>query len=1103
MWRGATLAVACVALMTHAATAALMSIDLGSEYLKVCLVKPGRTPISIAVNEMSKRKSPALVGVVNGERLLGEEAFSFAVRYPESIFQRARDFLGKDPDDPTIAAMLTEQGLPYKVVPHPKRGVASLQLADDTIYSPEELVGSILYYARQIAEAQAGAPVLDAVISVPAFFGQRQRQAMADAAHLAGLNLMGLINTHTSAALQYGIERDFANRSQTVILYDMGSGTTEVALVKYSTYTVKEAGKPRTYNQLEVRDVDWDASLGANLLDMALAKHFAAQFAEKSKLDVDVMALPKAMAKMRRQVRRTKEMLSANSAAPCTVEELHDGRDFQSSITREEFESLAADFFSRATAPLKRILERNGLQPEDIDAVELLGGGSRVPRLQAALSEVLGGRGLDRHLDADEAIALGAGLFAANLSTSFRLRKFGMVDMTMYGISLTLDHVVLAGGEDEAAASEKPAGGEPFLKVRNLLPYMKKLPNKRVVKLERLAGDPLRFSLAYNASTHHGLPPGVRSPELAEFEATGVEEVIQRYNTSGLVSLRFEADYSGLFRLDKVEAVVEYEVMEEKIIEVPVNETIDTNVTATAASGEQGAAANPGSSKGDAGATGSDSEAEKVARGAKESPKSEADSDTDDNGEGEAEEENDGSNGSGTRPEEGEAGSESEASEAGSKKGAESGGGAAKEDAAGQEHRVARGMGVPANTTGAGSNGTSKPATTIKRIQVPKVKVAKVPLKVGGKGWLSPPLSDSDLSEAKQVLSKFVAAEARKREVAKARNDLESYIIAMKEALETDELMQKVSTEEQRESFRSRLTDEEDWLYMEADENEGAQQFKDRLKQLKDIGEPIKRRAEDLELRPKVVEEIRKRLELQRSVVKAWPDTKPWISEVEREDITKLVSDMESDLEAKVAAQSAKADHEEPAFAVSDLLQAWERHEKAFNKVNNKKKPKPPPEPKPASGSENADAAGGAGAGEGATGDAPGDAKAEPEQKRAGGQGSEEGTAGAAGGAEDQEATKREAKKAGKAEGETKEAKKAGKADGDTKEAKKDGKTKKEQPKKNSKGKKEPKKDSKATEDTKKESKAKPDTRKESSTKGSEKKDQKKSWSWNKRGEEL
>lgn len=140
--RAAALLLALLAGTAIAATAShgsLMSIDLGAEFLKVCLVKPGRTPIAVVVNEMSRRKSPALVGVVNTERLLGEEAFSFAVRYPELIVQRARDLLGKDPDDPTIAALLAGQGLPYEVVPHPTRGNAAIKLGD-TVYATEELV---------------------------------------------------------------------------------------------------------------------------------------------------------------------------------------------------------------------------------------------------------------------------------------------------------------------------------------------------------------------------------------------------------------------------------------------------------------------------------------------------------------------------------------------------------------------------------------------------------------------------------------------------------------------------------------------------------------------------------------------------------------------------------------------------------------------------------------------------------------------------------------------------------------------------------------------------------------------------------------------------
>lgn len=119
-----------------------MPIDLGSEYLKVSLIKPGRTPISIVVNEMSKRKSPALVSFVNGERLLGEEAFSFAVRYPESTVSRAHELLGKPADDPTIGRMLKDYSLPYKVVPHPARNVAAVEVKEGVILSAEELVVS-------------------------------------------------------------------------------------------------------------------------------------------------------------------------------------------------------------------------------------------------------------------------------------------------------------------------------------------------------------------------------------------------------------------------------------------------------------------------------------------------------------------------------------------------------------------------------------------------------------------------------------------------------------------------------------------------------------------------------------------------------------------------------------------------------------------------------------------------------------------------------------------------------------------------------------------------------------------------------------------------
>ena len=160
----------------------------------------------------------------------------------------------------------------------------------------------MLHYAKGITEAFAGAgQVLDCVITVPAFFGQAQRQAITEAARLAGLTVLSLVNNHAAAALQHGITRNFANKTEYVIFYDMGASSVEAALIKYSSFDVKEFGKVNTHSQFEVKDVAWDSNTGAQYLDMLLVNHFAEQF--ESKHDgSDVRSNPRAVAKLKRQV---------------------------------------------------------------------------------------------------------------------------------------------------------------------------------------------------------------------------------------------------------------------------------------------------------------------------------------------------------------------------------------------------------------------------------------------------------------------------------------------------------------------------------------------------------------------------------------------------------------------------------------------------------------------------------------------------------------------------------------------------------------------------------------------------------------------------------
>ncbi len=162
--------------------------------------------------------------------------------------------------------------------------------------------GSILHYAKGITEAFSGAgEIRDCVVTVPAFFGQSQRQGIIDSARLAGLTVMSLVNNHAAAALQHGYTRSFANKSENVIFYDVGASSVEAALIKYSSFDLKEAGRVNTHSQFEVKDVAWDSNLGAQDLDMLLVNHFADQF-EAKHAGSDIRSNPRAVAKLKRQV---------------------------------------------------------------------------------------------------------------------------------------------------------------------------------------------------------------------------------------------------------------------------------------------------------------------------------------------------------------------------------------------------------------------------------------------------------------------------------------------------------------------------------------------------------------------------------------------------------------------------------------------------------------------------------------------------------------------------------------------------------------------------------------------------------------------------------
>ncbi|KAI3698678.1 hypothetical protein L2E82_42404 [Cichorium intybus] len=548
---------------------AVSSIDLGSEWIKVAVVnlKPGQAPISIAINEMSKRKSPALVAFHADDRLIGEEAAGLVARYPDKVYSNVRDLIGKPFSH--VKKILDSLYLPFNVV-EDSRGGVGIKIDDGvTVYSAEELTAMILGYALKLAEFHSKVPVKDAVITVPPYFGQAERKGLLQAAQLAGLNALSLVNEHSGAALQYGIDKDFSNASRHVIFYDMGSSRTYAALVYFSAYNTKEYGKTISANQFQVKDVRWDPELGGQNLELRLVEHFADEFNKQVGNGVDVRKSPKAMAKLKKQVKRTKEILSANSAAPISVESLLDDRDFRSTITRQKFEEMCEDLWERSIIPVKELLKHSGLKVDDIYAFELIGGGTRVPKLQAKLQEFLGKSDVDRHLDADEATVLGASLHAANLSDGIKLnRKLGMIDGSMYGFMMDLEGPQLV--KDDTTS-------------QLLIPRLKKLP----IKMFRSITHNKDFDVSLSYENEDLLPPGVTSRTFAKYSVSGLADASEKYMSRNLsspvkASLHFSLSRSGILSLDRADAVIEISEWVEvpkKNVSVPLNLTLEANST--------------------------------------------------------------------------------------------------------------------------------------------------------------------------------------------------------------------------------------------------------------------------------------------------------------------------------------------------------------------------------------------------------------------------------------------------------------------------------------------------------------------------------------------
>lgn len=547
--------------ITNVCSLAVMSVDIGSEWMKVSIVSPG-VPMEIALNKESKRKTPTAVAFRNGERTFGENALTVCVRFPSNCYIYFLDLLGKKVDNPVVD--LYKKRFPYyNIISDPKRNTVIFKHDEtDEQFSPEELVAMMLEKAREFAQDNAGQVINEAVITVPGYFGQAERSAMLHAAEIAGIKVLQLINSYTAAALNYGIFRtkSFNETSPTYMMfYDMGAYATQVSVVSYQLIKSKDRIAPELQPQLTILGVGYERNLGGLEIQLRLRDYLAEKFNALKLTPNDVTKNARSMAKLFKEAGRLKNILSANSDHFAQVEGLIDEKDMRIKVTREELEELCKDLFNKVALPAQRALDASGLTIDLIDQVMLAGAGTRVPRVQDHLvKDLKTNQPLGRSLNTDEAASLGAAYKAADLSNGFKVKPFITKEATLFPIQVTFDKELI--DEDKPAKQVK----------RTLFGHMNPYPQRKIITFNKHQQD-FDFTVGYAEldHLHENEIKCLGSLSLSVIKLNGVKDAYSKHqgqenvDTKG-IKAHFEMNDSGLLVLQNVELVVEKTVSGEE-----------------------------------------------------------------------------------------------------------------------------------------------------------------------------------------------------------------------------------------------------------------------------------------------------------------------------------------------------------------------------------------------------------------------------------------------------------------------------------------------------------------------------------------------------------
>jgi len=369
-----------------------IGIDLGTTYSCVGVWQNDR--VEIIANDQGNRTTPSYVAYTQDERLVGDAAKSQAATNPTNTVFDAKRLIGRKFNDSVVQ---TEKKLwPFAVVDVDGKPKIKVEWKGETHeFLPEEVSATVLQKMKATAEAFLGHAVKDAVITVPAYFNDSQRQATKDAGAIAGLNVLRIINEPTAAALAYGLDRvGTGGGTKNVLIFDCGGGTHDLSILTLDD------------GVFEVKSTAGDTHLGGEDFDNALVSYCCDEFRKKTKTDIS--GNPRALRRLRTVCERAKRTLSSATQATIEVDSLFEGNDFQTTLTRAKFESLCEAFFRRTIAPLDGLIRDAKMDKSQIDEIIMVGGSSRIPKIRQLLSDYFGGKKLNDSVNPDEAVAYGA-----------------------------------------------------------------------------------------------------------------------------------------------------------------------------------------------------------------------------------------------------------------------------------------------------------------------------------------------------------------------------------------------------------------------------------------------------------------------------------------------------------------------------------------------------------------------------------------------------------------------------------------------------------------------------------------------------------------------